>query len=328
MFEELVYSFLNTLDFKMVSYYPHKNIADILGYIRPPIPLKIPIKVAIEVVTRQVTKDFIDRFRTIANNSATDRSIVFAQRITPEAQDLANRYRIEVILRKDLEDIVKKIDEKVSKQYKRISDVVHPLSLAKMLPELARQKIPEQLTEMAGIKLEPWQLFEEAVYSIFRRCFYYNVRQLGAATLFEREPEGVVIVDDKFAFLYECKSADKTYHMTVDHERAYAEYIEEKKNEIRVLDKSDLKYFVVLSPDFKGDLKERRDRIYSDTTVLIIFMKASSLSTLGQWVYNLPPDVKTLLDLTRIFKISQLVVSDDIIEKQIGIFEKKYRSRW
>lgn len=328
-FEQLVYSFLKTLDFKMVRYYPYESIADILGYMNPPAPLKIPIKVAIEIVDRQVTGDFIQRFRTISKNSVTERSIVFAaQGITPEGRDLANRYRIEVILRKDLEDIVKKVDKQITEHYERISDIVSPMSLAKMLPEIAQQKMPNQLKAFVGENLEPWQLFEESVYSIFRHCFHYNVRQLGSVSLFEREPEGVVGVDDKFAFIYECKSAKEAYHMTVDDERAYVEYIEEKKNEVRALDKSDLKYFVVLSPDFKGDLEERRDRIYGETTVLIVFMKASSLSILGQWVYNLPPNMKGLVNLTRVFKISQLVVSDDLVEEKIKLFEKKYRSRW
>ena len=314
----------------MVGYYPYEGIADILGYIPPPRPLKIPIKVAIEIITGRVTEDFIERFRKISKNSAADRNMIFAVKgITSAAQDLAARYRIEVLLESDLKDIVKKIDERATEHYERISDVVSPLSLARMLPKIAQQKMPPQLAEIAGeMKLKPWQLFEESVYSVFRHCFHFNVRQMGSVSLFEREPEGVVVVDNNFAFVYECKSAKRAYQMTVDHERAYAEYIEEKKNEVRALDKSDLKYFVILSPEFRGDLEERRDNIYSATSILVVFMKASSLSLLGQWVYKIPPDVKKLLDLTRIFKISQLVVSDDVVKKEIELFEKKYRSRW
>jgi hypothetical protein len=171
---------------------------------------------------------------------------------------------------------------------------------------------------------------EEAVYAVFCYGFQYTVRQLGKEVLFQREPEGVVITVGKnaFALVYECKSSSTKYKMTVDDERTYSGYVEKKKREVMSLDHSELKYFVVVAPDFAGDLALRRENIFKETQVLLAFMKADTLRELGRWASQIPPNLKPLIDLREIFKTTEVVVSNHIVNSYIQRFNQQYKMRY
>jgi len=214
---------------------------------------------------------------------------------------------------------------------KKIYDVFSAPMLAKYLPEIALQKIPRQIASTVNdLGLKPWQVFEQVVFSVFHYCFSFAVRKYGEDSLFEHEPEGVVITyrNPPYAFIYECKSAEQSYNMTAQDELTYKDYIQKKKEEVRALDKSDLKYFVIISPDFAGDISRRRENIFKETQVLPIFMSAKNLSTLGRWACSLPNDVKILIDLRDVFSLKEPVVSLKSIENYIKAFENKTKKRY
>jgi hypothetical protein len=170
------------------------------------------------------------------------------------------------------------------------------------------------------------------VFVAFARCFNYPTQKLGREVLFEHEPEGVVTIDrrrERYCILYECKSAAESYELSSDHVFRYIDYIEKKIEEAPIMYGCELEYFMVIAPEFSGDFGTRRQKIFSKTNIMPVFIKAQTFSRIAGWVYSIPPDVRKLVDLKSIFIITEDIVSDDTIEEYITEFEKKYRKkRW
>ena len=334
-FEKEARAFLRTLGFTPSGYYPYDYFSDITGYMKPPPPFKIPIKTMVEIVKSTPAAEQMEGFLTLAKASLADRMIIISpKRFPPRIQDQIRKLGIEFI---DRETILATLEEKeISKstilKYSELYDYVGAPLLAAALPEIARQKIPKEMRkDVERLELKPWQVFEQAVFSIFHYCFSYTTYKLGEECLFEHEPEGIVIVSkqkERFAFMYECKSAKKSYTMTSDHELRYKDYIEKKIDTIHNLHATTLKYFVIIAPEFSGDIGERREKVFRDTQVLPIFMPASVLSSLGTWACKLPSHIKRLIDLKLIFRLDEKMVSKVTLENYIKEFEKQKRKRW
>lgn len=340
-FEKKVFSFLKEMGITPKGYYEYPAFADLIGYQKSQPPYKFPAKVMAEVSAGKLTIDKILSFSKTTKDNQVTKSLIFGtddyDQLADNVKEAMQKAGIEYFGPKELSKFLrgKSVSLEQVQQYKKASEVVAPPSLVDSLPELALQKIPMTIQSALkaanpGVEIPAWEIFEEAVYSAFLSCFGYNVRKLGKDALFEEEPEGVVTLRDhkRTAFLYECKSAQAKYHMTADDKTKYIEYIDKKKLEVRAKDKAELRYFVLVGPDFRGDKENRRDEIHHKTGVLLIYLKASMLKMLAQWACGITDhDLKQLIDIGEIFsKLQQLEVGEETIKKYIDKFDKKYRT--
>jgi hypothetical protein len=335
-FEKEALTFLKTLNFTATGYYPYDYFSDISGYIKPTPPFKISTKAMAEIVRTSPTVTSLDGFHKLAKDSLARLMIMICPNsltdLSTEIQSQVERLGIEFFDRQTILKILeeKNISKSMIEESPELYDIMGPPLLAAALPMVALQKIPTEMEEyVKRLDLKPWQVLEDIVFSIFHYCFNYPTQKLGEERLFEHEPEGVVVIGDtqRFSLMYECKSAEKQYVMTSDHELRYKDYILKKANTIRVLHGAELKYFVIIAPEFGGDIAKRRENAFRDTQVLAIFMPASVFSRLGSWACKLPSDIKKLIDVKSIFKLEEKVVSMDTVQKYIDEFEQN-RKRW
>jgi len=336
-FEKTALGFLRTLGFTPTGYYPYPHCSDVSGYLAPSPPLKVPTKTMAEIVKDAPTRVSIEGFHKLAKDSLAERLILVCRvhltDLDPDVQSLVDKLGIEFFdettISEELEK--RKIGKTELQAYSKLYDVVAPLALAEALPEIARQKIPDAMKEyVEKLGLKPWQVFEQAVYSVFHYCFGYTVRKLGEECLFEHEPEGLVIVGETlpFAMIYECKTAQQSYVMTSDHELRYKDYIRAKIDRVKIMEKATLKYFVIVAPEFSGTVGERRERIFKDTQVLAIFMTADTLRSIAKWASKFPNDIKRLIDLREIFRLDEETVSDSSVTGYMKKFEDENKTRW
>jgi hypothetical protein len=329
-FERKSVSVLRNIGFRAVSYYQYPYSTEILGYVKPRPPLTIPLKLMVAIVRSRPTAQLINSFHQTGKNALADRLVIFSptdpRRLTSEAQRVLSRSRIEFFGGKIIDELAR------AKPRERIQDIVSAKRLIDAISQLSLQTVPSDLSEYADIlNVQPWQIFEDAIFVAFQFCFHYRVRQFGKETLLEREPEGVAITtnDKPFAIVYDCKSAKRKYHMSVDDERAYVEYILKKKSEVRSLDNSEVLYFLVVSPDFKGQLDSRRKNVAAATGVQMIFLKAQALQRLASWAYDLPSNLSPLIDLREVFKRGKdPVVTTNDVEDYIRRFDEEYKKRY
>lgn len=278
----------------------------------------------------------VNGFQKLAIDSLTNLKIIaFHESLNTLSSKVKEQIKNLEIEFFDRETILRQLKEnnisKVNIQNYPIYDMIGPPLLAQELPEVALQKIPVSMKEIVKkLDLAAWQLFEDSVFSIFHYCFNYNTKKLGGERLFEHEPEGVVTVGDinRFALLYECKSAKTAYTMTSDHELRYKDYIKHKVKTVQTLYGATLKYFVIIAPAFLGDLSERRQKIFEETQVLTIFIPASVLSLFASWACKIPSDIKELIDLKSIMSLNEIVVSELTVTNYIKTFEDQNKSRW
>lgn len=328
-------SYLRSLGVSIVGYYPYGHAIDIVGFLKLPAPFHLPLKIVAEIAKGSVTLDAIDGFSKLAKSSLADRMLMLASleltELDPETKKKLESEGIELIGKKDIAAFSKTTTQKQAKQeYERIQDDVSPIKLIKGLPTFAKQVVPEDIQRKVGEpKLAAWQLLEEAVYCLFLYGLNYSVRQLGKEALFKNEPEGVVTTSgtNHFGLIYDCKSSATTYAMTADDERTYMGYITKKKMEVASLDHCELKYFIIISPDFSGDMELRRENILKETQVILSLFRAETLRKFGLWVFSLPPDLKTLIDMRDILT-KEVVVSDRTIDNYIKSFDEKYKKRY
>jgi hypothetical protein len=337
LFEKEALAFLRTLNFTATGYYPYDYFSDLSGYIEPTPPFKISSKVMVEIVKGVPSITLLDGFNKSAKDSLSRIMILICPfsitDFSAEVQSYIERLGIEFFDRQTILKTLKekKISKSVIDGSPELYDIVGPALLASALPEVALQKIPAEMEEyVKKLGLKPWQVLEDIVFSIFHYCFNFPTQKLGEERLFEHEPEGIVVIGDapqRFSIMYECKSAEKKYTMTSDHELRYKDYVHKKANSIRILQAAELRYFVIVAPEFGGDVAERRQKIFSDTQVLTIFMPASVLSKIGLWACKLPNDIKKLIELKSIFKLEENIVSMDTVQKYIDSFEIN-KARW
>jgi hypothetical protein len=335
-FEKDALVFMRTLGFSPQAYYPYDHCSDISGTISPQAPFKIPTRAMVEVVRGAPTSDSVEGFHQLAKNSLADRLIMICSERLEQLpiRPLIERLHIEYFDKKDIaaELSQRSIDQKAVQAYTKIYELFGPFALAQRLPEIARQGIPAEMKKDAqDLNLEPWQLFEQAVFSIFHFCFSFPTRKLGEDCLFEHEPEGVVVIgesDSRYALIYECKSAKESYSMSSDHELRYRDYIKEKRQSVQVLENSPLRYFVIIAPSFSGDIQDRRQKIFDDTGIWTVFMSATVLSSFGEWASRLPNDIKKLVNLKDIFKLDELLVSENTIAQYTKSFESSTKRRY
>jgi hypothetical protein len=336
-FEKEVLTFLMHLGFKVVGFYVYPYYTDILGYMKLEPPFTVPIRVMVEIVRGKPTEGMVEGFTKLSKDALSERALIFSAvpktELDQKTASILDKYRIEFLDIKQVREAIAKYAPGIltATEKKKLYDVFSAPMLARNLQDIALQIIPKDISSTVDeLGLRPWQVFEQAVFSIFHYCFNFTVRKYGEDSLFEHEPEGVVIAhgNPPYAFIYECKSAKQSYRMTAQDELTYKDYIKKKTDEISALEKVDLKYFVILSPNFAGDIDRRRESIFSETQVLPIFMPANILSIFGLWACGLPNDVKILIDLRNFFSLQESRVSIRSTKHFINVFENRTRRRY
>jgi hypothetical protein len=336
VFEKSALAFLKSLGLTPVGYYPYSHCSDVVGYWDPPPPFRVRTKMMAEIVRELPTRSSIEGFHKLAQDSLVERIVLICRtplaHLSSDLQSLVEGLRIEFFdqatISTELER--RKVGESEILAFSKLYEIVAPPAIAGALPEIAQRKTPPNMkgyVEKLGLK--PWQVFEQGVYSVFNFCLGLTVRKLGEECLFEHEPEGVVIASgtQPFAMIYECKTAQDSYVMTSDHELRYEDYIKKKKGFIQIMEKVPLSYFVLVAPGFSGDVAERREKIYRETQVLTVLMPASVLASVAKWAWALPSDAKALIDLRRIFRLEEVIVSESTFTDYAKEFEG-LRQRW
>lgn len=314
---------LRSNDFQVTGYYRYEHAINLVGYLKQPEPFVIPIKTAIEITISPINKESIESFAKFGNNILAQKLAIFNENnfkdLSEDVKSTISAYKIDYVGGKTLKNALSKsttITQEEVRQYRDSLDILSPKRLVEALPELARQKIPADIRRILGSKFDAWVLMEDAVFAAFSQCLGYDTRKLGHERRFKPEPEGEVatLSQSPFAFLYDCKSAKDAYCMSKDDERAVVSYIDNKKGEITARYRCELRYFVIVGPDFDGRFDLRRDNIHNKTNVVLVFLKAEALRSLSLWAYNLPPRYKKLVNLREIFKIGEKIIDEQIIK--------------
>jgi hypothetical protein len=333
-YEHMAVSYLRSIGISVTGYYPYEHATDVVGLLKLSEPFKYPLKVAIEIAKQPITMDVIDGLLTFSKNASADKVLLLTSQkvdnLDPEVEKRLVDERIVVIKSNIIKDFSATTTTRQAKEeYENVRDWFAPIKLIRELPTFAKQIIPPDIQRIIGEqKIEAWQFLEDAAYCTFKDGLGCEVRQLGKEALFKNEPEGVVITRSpgQFALIYDCKSSSHKYNMTADDERTYVDYITKKKKEVGSLDHCELKYFVIISPDFAGDISQRGFEILKQTQVLLVLIRAETLRKLALWSYKLPHDIKALIELPDVFK--QTIVSDATVDSYIKDFDEKYQKRY
>jgi len=334
-FEKKVLETLRSLGFQITGYYPYDSRSEIIGFIKPAPPLTTPVKTLATVIKGDLTVNKIESLHKIANDSNISKCIIFSPNnnteISDESRMSISKYNMDLLTRDKIESIT--CTDTFDSGFSAL-EVISPTHLIDSLPDFATQKIPMNIVKLIGNDIPAWKIFEQAVYAAFKDGLGYHTRQLGNKTLFEKQPEGIAIREsalpkDRYGVVYECKSSSSKYLMTAQDELSYIEYINEKKSELNNIHKVDLKYFIIVSPDFSGDTELRRDNIFKKTNVLLVYMKASTLKLLTCWTQKISDNqIRLQVDLNEIFSINQDVVQDSKVLEYMKTFDSKFKSRY
>lgn len=191
-------------------------------------------------------------------------------------------------------------------------ETLSPYLLLRTLPEIAGNRVPENVKEACGqTRLQAWRLLEEGVFFFFRQILFLETIRLGASCLFEHEPEGIVLVnreDHPFALIYECKARKNGYAMSSDDTLRYKDYITRKRQEVRARYNLRLTHFLIVSAAFSGDIERRVTDIGFDGTILCL-IPANCITAIWSAVHSFPVAEIQLLELHRLF--CRGLVTDD-----------------
>lgn len=333
--DKLVMTYLLRKGFQIKGYLNYPDHSNITGQFKPAPPLTIPIRIFVEISRVIPDAEVIDGLYSQAKNAECTAIVLVMDdpsKLARDASALMSKYGIDLWTSANLQQELKGVD--LSKANETL-EAVSTARLIRALPELAKQVIPADIQNAINDpKRKAWEVFEDAVYATFKSGFGYKVKQYGKESLFESEPEGLVtttpgIPQDRFAFIYDCKSAREKYVVDSKDEAVYAEYIKRKKAEANLLEHCELKYFLIIGPEFGGNMELRRQNLMEKTQVITAYIRASNLQKLAEWINGVQdPDVKRLIDLRKIIKLSEPEVSLATIQSYIDEFNKEHKSRY
>lgn len=333
-FEEDSYRIIRSLEFQVIGYYPYEHASNLVGYLKQPDPLSIPIKLAVEIAKSPLSKDSVVSFSKFGINILAQKLCIFHwvdfEDLDEEIKLVLTDLKIDYVGGKKLENYLSKITvtSEEAKEYKNSLDILSPKRLVEILPDLSSKTIPNDILTILGDKFEAWEILEDAVFAAFKYCFSYDTQKLGYDKRFGTEPEGEVITNNEtpFALLYDCKSTDEHYNMSKADERAITDYINQKTGKIKARYGIKLKYFLIVSSDFRGNLELRKENILKNTqNILLVFMKAEALKTISLWILNLPTRLKKQVDLREIFSLKRQIIDVDIVLRFMKNFDSEYQ---
>lgn len=326
---------LSNLGFAARSYLRYENHSDIMGEFKAQPPFTVPTRAMVEISKGIPGAETIEGFYNQAKSAQCEKAILVLQdpaKLSAASISLAEKYGIE---RWPLSELVGRTVSKADlRQASDTLEAVSPKRLVKALPDLAGQVIPSDIARAINDpNRKAWEVFEDAVHAAFRFCFDYNVRKLGKESLFQSEPEGVVTTSglptDRFAFIYDCKSSRDKYVVTSQDQSKYIEYILDKKSQVLSIEKCELKYFVIVGSRFGGDMQQRRQNILEKTQVVTVYLSASVLERLAEWADSVTdPALKQLIDLKKVFKLSEPEVTPETVKDYASGFDREFRERY
>ena len=181
---------------------------------------------------------------------------------------------------------------------------ISPYLLLRETPALAQNRIPKSLSAYCRASgMRAWELLEEAVFFFFRQVLMLETKRMGDQSLFVQEPEGLVIVSrdpQPFGLLYECKARKSPYKMSADDALRYREYFKKQRHRLRHKDHVELTHFVIVAPEFRGDLNVKLDQLHNNG-LIVSLISAPLLEKAARLILDLDvPDIH-LLDLRRLF---------------------------
>lgn len=328
-FETSVRKGLREMGFTTVGYYSYPTRVDIVGYLDPPVPLKLPFKFVASLFKGQTTLEQIQNSAKLAEDSQANRLLVFTQTKKSDLPDSVLKF-IDSIGAEifDVRDVLQLTPGTTSTEQITELEKLSTSQLIKYLPEFSRQKIPYEIRAATNDKVHAWQLFEQAVFSIFNYAFVNRTRVLGSKALFKNEPEGEVVTHQLKGLIYECKSSQDSYTMSSEDKAIYQSYIQNKEPKFYNYYNTHLNYFVIISPKFAGDVALRRNQIHDKTNVLVVFLESELLKILALWASKMDNNLKHLVDLGKIFKLDEPIVESATVQKYIDEFDSEYRVRY
>lgn len=325
---------LKSIDFQVTGYYRYEHAINLVGYLKQPEPFTIPTKMAVEIAKGSLNRESVESFAKFGNNVLAQKLAIFHEQdfdnLNGDVKSTISAFKIDYLGGETLRKALSKstVTQEEARRYRNSLDILSPKRLVEALPELSHQKIPNDIRSILGSKFKAWEIMEDAVFAAFSHCLGYETRKLGHEKRFEPEPEGEVATLNQppFAFLYDCKSARDVYSMSKDDERAVIGYVDNKKGEITARYRCELRYFVMVGPDFNGRFDLRRDSVHNKTNVILVFIKAEALRNLSLWAYNLPPRYKGVVDLREIFKIGEKIINEQIVEAYKQWFDSTHQT--
>jgi len=328
---------LKSIGYQVSGYYPYDHAVNLVGFLPQPSPFDTAIKMAVEIAQSPISTESIESFAKFGKNVLALKLALFYaddfKDLEREIQNTLILLKVDYVGGKRLEKELLKSSLSVeeTKEIKNSLDVLSPKRLIEAIPELSQRKIPKDIKDTLNGRFKAWEIMEDAVFATFFYAFMFETKQLGREKKFHDEPEGIVIISNQqpFALLYDCKSTKKEkYKMPIDDERAIISYINDKKAEINIKYRCELRYFIVVSSCFGGDVELRRNNVHNATNVELVCMEATALSKFALWAHKLPIPYKKLIDLKKIFKFGEKIVGDKMIEDFIKEFDNTHKNAY
>lgn len=190
------------------------------------------------------------------------------------------------------------------------------------IPELAMQTIP---TELDGVEWTPDKLFEFYIFRLFEQVFVMDGAQWGYLKSGQALPDGrFTMFSNKKEFHYDAKSSKKKYEITKDELRKFIDYCEEGKKEA-VAKGTEVQYFLIIAPDFKGTLNKKSEEFMSKTGTKLVCVKADNICNFANHVVEMGQNVSTLrlIEWESLFAKGDPLLSDTDFNKIFESWKKR-----
>jgi hypothetical protein len=148
------------------------------------------------------------------------------------------------------------------------------------IPELAAGTIPATLQQFSALSAE--DLLEFYIFRLFTNAFLLDGEEWGVRKRGKSFPDGLLFIPkDEHVVLYDAKACAAAYDLTKAEVRKFKDYIAETK---RVLQgkHSEVRFFLVVTSEFKSRLETRRREIQEETGVPLVCARAKDLC----WFYD------------------------------------------
>jgi hypothetical protein len=259
-------------------------------------PLLRDIRIQVRVYRQVPSLDEISVFSSAVSQLRSQFGVVIAP--SSDSMDLNELSNLMLI---DYDSVVKRaIDTKLIESANRLrldadalankqADILrqlHPLRLARFLPELSVGKVPDSIRDNTS---SAWDTFEDLTFLILTSGFGLYGRREGHTKLFEHVPEGYFITGSpkRVAVMFDCKGSQSgKYKMNKDDELRFRDYINSRKKDIEILEHVELRSFVLFANEFGGDIESRTRNVLEDTGIHLCVAPVNDFATFCDEMYK------------------------------------------
>jgi hypothetical protein len=150
------------------------------------------------------------------------------------------------------------------------------------IPQLAKQVLPDELKMCSGWEID--ELLEFYVFRLFNVTFALDGNEWGHKRRFQKLPDGrIFIPNSNKTFLYDAKSSAGMYSISASELDKFVRYATEGRKKESVVSK-EIQFFVVIAPDFKGDLKEKAAEFLERANLKLVCMRAKNICSFADKV--------------------------------------------